>query len=97
MAVSGLVCTVCDADNDDKNALLCDGCSEGVCHTYCATPRLDSVPGKGVGAGAGSNAGAVDIAAASSVLVDDAANNIQEHKSFAEDSDTDGRNARHFK
>ena len=62
MAVSGLVCTVCDADNDDKNALLCDGCSEGVCHTYCATPRLDSVPGKGVGAGAGSNAGAVDTA-----------------------------------
>ena len=36
------VCTVCN-DNDDQ-VLLCDGCSEGVCHTYCATPRLDSVP-----------------------------------------------------
>ena len=37
------VCMVCADPRDESLVLLCDECDRG-CHTYCATPKLDSLP-----------------------------------------------------
>jgi PHD-finger len=36
-------CLVCGVDDDHANLLLCEECN-GEFHTYCLTPKLDTVP-----------------------------------------------------
>jgi PHD-finger len=36
-------CLVCGVDDDHANMLLCEECN-GEFHTYCLTPKLDTVP-----------------------------------------------------
>ncbi len=37
------VCILCFSDENPESMLLCDKCNEGH-HTYCLTPKLDSIP-----------------------------------------------------
>ena len=37
-------CEVCGGTDDADRTLLCDRCSEGCCHFYCATPKVRKAP-----------------------------------------------------